>query len=164
MDLKRVRRAFDALEDELVEIVLDGHDGTWLMHAADVEELERATITGGPHVALLPALDPLVMSYTDRSRFVSDEVRAFVFDAANNVAPVVAVDGRIAGIWDITRGPEPAVLVHLFEPDPVSAALVESAARSVATTRLGSEAPVRRVERTRALTKRPIGAFRHPLR
>lgn len=164
MDLKRVRRAFDALEDELVEISLDGHEGTWLMHAADVEELERAAIAGGPHVALLPALDPLVMSYTDRSRFVSDEVRPFVFDAARNVAPVVVVDGVIAGIWDITRGPEPSVLVHLFDPDPVAAALVEDAARPVARARLGVAAPVRRIERARALTKRPIGAFRHPLR
>lgn len=164
MDAKRVRRAFDALEDELVDIGFEGGEGTWLMHAADVEELERATITGGPHVALLPALDPLVMSYTDRSRFVSDEMRPFVFDAARNVAPVVLVDGRVAGVWDVSRGPEPAVLVHLFDPDPVIAALVEHAARPIARVRFGADTPVRRVERARPLTSRPLGAFRRPLR
>lgn len=165
MDLKRVRRAFDALEDELVDISLTGHEGTWLMHAADAEELERASLTGGPHVTLLPALDPLLTSYTDRSRFIDDAYRERVFDSSRNAAPVVLVDGRVVGVWDVTHGDEPSVVVHLFEGrrDDMHDALEHEAER-VATLTTGSPAPVRLVPDMTPLSRRPVGAFRHPLR
>ncbi len=165
MDLKRVRRAFDALEDELTEIVIAGHEGTWLMHAADVEELERAASPTSPTVALLPALDPLILSYTDRSRFVFDAARPFVFDAARHVAPVVLVDGRVAGVWDVAGGEDPEVRIHLFaaHDDSVRDTVAAEAVR-VATVRTGRTPRIRHVNEMAPLSDRPVGAYKHPLR
>ena len=166
MDLKRVRRAFDALEEELVEISLAGREGTWLMHAADAEELEWSTIADPPAVSLLPALDPLLLSYTDRSRFVSDTVRPFVFDTARNTAPVVLVNGRVAGVWDLAgRATEACALVHLFDevPTPIGDRIAEEATR-MATVRCAGEADIRFVPSMTPLADRAVGAFMHPLR
>lgn len=166
MDAKRVGRAFEALEDELVEIAFRGLDGTWLMHVADAEELERASMPPGPTVSLLPASDPLIMSYTDRSRFLDDAARPFVFDAARNVTSVVLVDGRVAGVWDVSDDGEPRVLIHyLRELDSATRTVVEAEARRVGAIRL--QAAIERVELVpsmRPLPERPIGAYRHPLR
>ncbi|MDZ4169639.1 MAG: winged helix DNA-binding domain-containing protein [Coriobacteriia bacterium] len=165
MDLKRVRRAFNALEDELTEITLRGHEGTWLMHVADAEELERASLTDGSAVALLPTLDPLILSYTDRSRFLDDAARPYVFDAARHVTSVVLVNGRIAGIWDVLTCSEPEVLVHLFAEASVDTRdRVASEAAHLGSMRCGRTVRTRFVDSMVPLSERPIGAYTHPLR
>ncbi len=169
MDLKRVDRAVRMLEDELLEIALKGREGTWLMHAADVDELERAALMKQPNVAALPANDPLMLGYADRARFLDDVARPFVFDAANNSAPVVCVDGRVVAVWDVapaqTTAEGPQVLI--FPVAPIGAEVAEligdRAARVLEAT--GQTAcGARTVSGMRSLLDRPVGAFAHPLR
>jgi hypothetical protein len=121
MDLKRVRRSLAALEDELVEVTFDDSEDPWLMHAADAEELERAALLDAPNVALLPANDPLLVGYANRTRFIEDDLRRFVFDTSGNCAPVVLLNGRVVGVWDTDPGNAegsrlPAVLVFPMAP------------------------------------------------
>lgn len=170
MDLKRVRRSLAALEDELVEVTFDDSDDPWLMHAADAEELERATLLDVPNVALLPANDPLLVGYANRTRFIDDELRRFVFDTSGNCAPVVLLNGRVVGVWDIAagdaRGPTPpAVLVFPLAPlDWEVAGRLEDKARLLGSVRLGVVPEVRYVAGMHPLTARAIGAYSHPLR
>jgi len=169
MDLKRVARAMEALEDELVEIALKGTEGTWLMHAADAEELERAALLDQPSVAVLPANDPLMVGYADRSRFIDDVARPYVFDNAHNAAPVVLVDGRVAAIWDIRKLPaaaDAAAEALVFAVAPIDADALEWIEKRVVRAALalgGVSAGVTFVPGMRSLATRPIGAFSHPL-
>ena len=87
MDLKRVQRSLEALEEEIVEVLIEGESTPLLMHVADAEELEWAALMASPAVSVLPANDPLLVGYVDRSRFVDDGVRPFVFDKAGNRPP-----------------------------------------------------------------------------
>jgi hypothetical protein len=173
MDLKRVDRAVRMLEDELLEVSLKGHEGTWLMHAADADELERAALLDQPNVVVLPANDPLMLGYADRSRFLDDVARPYVFDAANNAAPVVCVNGRILAIWDVvsaqvgSSSPEGAqALVFPVAPvDAVAAALIgDRVAHVLSATGVGGPTSVHTVSGMRSLLDRPVGAFAHPLR
>ncbi len=173
MDLKRVKRALEALEDELVEVSFDDSDDLWLMHAADAEELERAALVDMPSVALLPANDPLVIGYIDRSRFIDDIARRFAFDAAGNCAPVVLVNGRIAGVWDFahiadeTGKGNGTPTVRVFPVAPLDNVVVDrlaERARTVGRIRFGGAAEVEYVAGMRPLAVRPVGAFAHPLR
>lgn len=170
MDLKRVSRALSALDEEIVEVAVEGHEDTLLMHAADVEELERTTLMARPAVSLLPANDPLLVGYTDRSRFVDDSVRPFVFDAAGNAAPVVIVDGRVHAVWDIVRsgdtGGDGVREVCLFPLAPLVTEVADAIEQQAAVvgTVLGDARGVRYVTGMRPLTARPLGAFAHPLR
>jgi len=169
MDLKRVDRAIRMLEDELLEVTLKGMEGTWLMHAADADELERASLTNMPSVVALPANDPLMLGYADRSRFLDDVARPYVFDSANNSAPVVLVDGRVVAVWDValgaTGGQEHGGDILVFPVAPVPAQAVDRI--DAALTRvLGGTEPshARTVAGMRSLLERPVGAFAHPLR
>jgi hypothetical protein len=40
-----------------------------------------------------------------------------VINRGGNVTSVVLVDGRVAGVWDLTEDPNPAIRVLLFDPD-----------------------------------------------
>lgn len=166
MDLKRVRRALNRLEDELIEIQLSGREGTYLIHLTDAEELERASFVARPNVNVLPALDPLLIGYTDRSRFIDDEARTYVFDRAGNCAPTVLVDGRVAGVWDASDRPAPEVRVFLFAepPAPVREVIVDQLARA-GRIRLAIEddPPVHFVAGMVPLFERTVGAYAHPL-
>ena len=168
MDLKRVRRAMDALEDEIVEVALKGHEGTWLMHAADAEELEWASLLDQPNVAVLPANDPLIVGYTDRSRFIDDVARPYVFDAAHNAAPTVLVNGRIVAVWDVAAARSPDaddVLVFAVAPSMLRPPMPSTLRSPERAWRCREEpARVRHLSSMRSLATRPIGAFAHPLR
>ncbi|MDZ4177817.1 MAG: winged helix DNA-binding domain-containing protein [Coriobacteriia bacterium] len=164
----RVRRAFEQLEGELVEIELEGDDRTYLLHAADTDDLASASLSERPHVTLLPALDSLTMGYAIRGRLVADEHAPYVFDASRNMPAVVLVNGVIAGVWDVTSGPRPRVLVHLFEgPDDELREVVELAARL--TGRFWHDAQdtdvdIEWVASMARLIDRPVGSFARPLR
>jgi hypothetical protein len=169
MDLKRVERSMAALEDELLEISLKGNEGTWLMHAADADELERATFLERPSVVALPPNDPLMLGYADRSRFLDDVARPYVFDSANNAAPVVLVDGRIAAVWSVVDEPaadtaEP-MRVAMFPVAPLSAEAAALAPQAIAQT-LGTSRPVgiSMLMGMVPLLDRPVGTFMHPVR
>lgn len=172
MDLKRVERSMAALEDELLEISLKGRAGTWLMHAADADELERAAFLEQPSVVALPADDPLMLGYADRSRFLEDVSRPYVFDAVNNAASVVLVDGRIVALWSVldapqgatTRGAESGTLhVGIFTVAPMSAGAAQHVPIAIART-LGTAAhiEIEQVLGMEPLVGRPVGAFMHP--
>ena len=162
---EHVKRAIERLEDEIVEVRLGDAEETYLMHAADMDELERAAVLASPAVTLLPAYDALTMGYADRSRLLADEARPFVFDRSNNATSVVLVDGRIAGLWDIAERPEPAVLVHLFEgvPRPVRDA-IHARAASAGEFRFDAETRVEFVANVEQLADRPAAAVARPLR
>lgn len=173
MDLKRVDRAVRMLEDELLEIGLKGREGTWLMHAADADELERAAFVGQSCVTALPANDSLMLGYADRSRFLDDVARPYVFDTVNNSAPTILVDGRVVAVWDIptarsgsrTEAASAQALVFPVAPigDEASEQVADAITRVVTAGGFFCTG-TRVIGGMRPLDRRPLGAFAHPLR
>lgn len=160
----RTRRALDRFEDELIEVSLAEDDRVHVIHSADIDELGWTGATASPLVNLLPPLDPLVMGYADKGRFMDDAARPYVFDRAGNVTSIVLVDGCVAGVWDFLAGPEPTVLVHLFEAAPslVTAAVVR-VAESLGRLRADADAAVRFVDRMTPLSEHGSGWIAKPL-
>ncbi len=85
-----VKRALE--EIRIAEVDLDGSTG--LVLADDLEPVRAPR----PWVALLPALDPTAMGWTERSWFLGQH-RAALYDRSGNVGPTVWSDGRIVGGW-----------------------------------------------------------------
>jgi hypothetical protein len=74
-----------------------------------------------PPVRLLPAFDPYVLAYKDKSVMVAAADYKRVFRAAAWVSPVVPVDGRVAGVWSHRRsGRRLRVLVEPFGAPPAA--------------------------------------------
>jgi hypothetical protein len=75
-----------------VEVGLDGGKG--LVLPGDLE----STPDPGQWAALLPALDPTVMGWSDRSWFLGPHAKA-LFDVNGNAGPTIWLNGRIVGGW-----------------------------------------------------------------
>jgi hypothetical protein len=76
-----------------VEVALD--DGqTGLVLPSDVDPVPAPD----PWVALLPALDPTPMGWSQRDWFLGPH-RSSLFDRSGNIGPTVWVDGRVVGGW-----------------------------------------------------------------
>jgi hypothetical protein len=164
-----VRRTVGRLEDELVEVAITGSEEVYLMHAADVDELERATLLSNPAVSLLPALDPLLMGYANRARLLEDAARPFVFDAGGNATSTVIADGRVVGVWEAagaggSADSEPCVLLHLLEPQPPRVGdAIEARAAALGRFWFDAEVPVVFEPQMAPLAERPAGSYVRPL-
>ncbi|MGE0881073.1 MAG: winged helix DNA-binding domain-containing protein [Acidimicrobiia bacterium] len=108
-DIKAALTAIDA-----VTVLLE--DGTAAYLAADDSAVVAAP---KPWVALLPALDPAPMGWTQRDWYLGPHKQA-LFDRSGNVGPTVWSGGRIVGGWGHRRS-DGEIAISLFE-DPGKAA------------------------------------------
>jgi hypothetical protein len=109
-----VRRTLESIAADAIEVAVEGWGDEYLMLADDAEKLHDFVPPKTPHVFLLPGLDPLIMGYRDRGRFLAEEHRKKVFDRAGNAVPTVWVDGRAVGVWGQRKDGQ--VFYELFEP------------------------------------------------
>jgi hypothetical protein len=89
-----------------VEVALDGAVG--YVMADDVDPVPAPA----PAAALLPALDPTAMGWTEREWYLGAH-RGALFDRSGNIGPTVWWNGRIVGGWAQRRDGE--VVTRLLE-------------------------------------------------
>lgn len=106
----QVKQALTALN--AVEVQLDHGTGYVLPDDLDL------TDEPGSWVALLPALDPTVMGWSDRSWFLGGHGPA-LFDTNGNAGPTVWLDGRVVGGW--AHHPAGEIVIKLLEEIPQEA-------------------------------------------
>ena len=122
-----VRQALAAVG--AVEVDLDG--GTGFVLAPDVERVPPPE----PWVALLPALDPTVMAWTQRRWFLGEHGPA-LFDRSGNAGPTVWCQGRVAGGWAQRKDGE--IVFRLLEDVGADAARAVAAEAGRLASWLGS--------------------------
>ena len=111
-----------------------------------------ATDDPGDWVALLPALDPTVMGWSDRSWFLGPHAKA-LFDTNGNAGPTVWLNGRVVGGW--AQRADGAIAVRLLEEVGGDAkALINAESERVQTWLAG----VRVIPRFRTPTERELCA------
>lgn len=106
----------------------------------------------GVWVALLPALDPTVMGWADRTWFLGDHKQS-LFDTNGNAGPTIWLNGRIVGGW--AQRPTGEIAVKLLEDVGEEAtAAIAAEADQVAKWLAG----VRVIPRFRTPTERQLSA------
>lgn len=111
-----------------VEVDLGGLVGYLL--ADDIEPAPPVD----PWVALLPALDPTAMGWTERGWYLGGH-RAALFDRSGNIGPSVWWDGRIVGGW--AQRPDGEVVSRLLDDVGAQAASAVEAAAARLSVWLG---------------------------
>jgi hypothetical protein len=89
------------------EVDLDGQTG--LVPTYDVDPAEPPE----HWVALLPALDPTAMGWSERSWYLGPHAAAALFDRSGNIGPTIWSDGRIIGGW--AQRPNGEIVHRLFD-------------------------------------------------
>lgn len=96
---QRGKRMLDALGGDAVEVSVDGTPA-WAL-PQDVGEMSRG---GLPDMArLLPAFDPWTIGVPRHLPVLDPAYRSRVFRPQGWISPVLAVNGRIAGVWRHTH-------------------------------------------------------------
>ncbi len=161
----RVRAALSELRGELAQIEIDGLPGQWLLLKDDIELLQKTRPARKPTVNLLPGLDPYLMGYRERGRWLDEARTAWVFDRAGNATNAILVEGRAAGVWDVVSTGEPGVKLFLFEATPGRVLdAIQAEAQRLGRFVLERDASVRQVREMAPLTQRNAGGFMSPLR
>ena len=68
-----------------------------------------------PELTLLSGFDPLIVSYAERSAVLPPEYKEAVIMKSGICLPTIAVNGQVAGLWNIKKG-EPVVEFFAAQP------------------------------------------------
>lgn len=79
-----------------------------------------------PELTLLSGFDPLIVSYTERSAVLPPEYKNAVIMKSGICLPTIAVNGQIAGLWNIKKG-EPTVDFFTVQPQRIKDAAFDLA-------------------------------------
>ena len=158
---RQIDAALEGLGDELLTVAVVGLGEDLLMTRSAFEE--TGTVEPGPvAVNLVPMLDPYTMAYRDRSRLLDPSLHDTVIDRGGNVTSVVLVDGRVAGVWDLSDEPTPAIRVLLFGPNHRQRRLVMERAAETGAFWFDAAVPVMEYTSMVPLRARS-GVMRRPL-
>lgn len=120
--LGQVRTALKSVDT--VEVDTDGAPGLVLADDLDI------TIEPDPSAALLPALDPTPMGWSQRDWFLGQN-RAQLFDRSGNIGPTIFWQGRVVGGW--AQRPDGEIRLRLLEDiGAIGSAAVETRAAELA--------------------------------
>ena len=68
-----------------------------------------------PEITLLSGFDPFIVSYIDRSAVMPIEYKSRVVMKSGICLPTIAINGRVAGIWNIKKNER---TLELFAEQP----------------------------------------------
>jgi hypothetical protein len=127
--------------------------------------LQSVRYTKKHMVCLLPTLDPYIMGYKDRERFLDVENYEYVYDRSGNGAASILVDGKIIGIWDVEDKLKAKVKLYYFSAiDKGIKKVIHSKAKNIGMFITGKKVDIKECRDMIPLTKRTAGSFMSPLK
>ncbi|MCY4530247.1 MAG: winged helix DNA-binding domain-containing protein [Chloroflexi bacterium] len=109
-----VRKAFDSISDDLLEVDVDG-TLMWMPNA-NAGLLDVAVADEKPAIKMLGAFDPYLLGYRNRDLGVGTELLKRVHPGGGVIRPTILVDGRAIATWTRKRtGRKLSITVSPFE-------------------------------------------------
>ena len=85
---------------------------------------DGTAISDIPELTLLSGFDPLIVSYKEREAVLPTEYKRAVILKSGICLPTIAVNGQVAGIWNLKNG-KPAVEFFVSQPERIRRAAAE---------------------------------------
>jgi len=161
----RVRQALNDLKQQISRLEIADLSGDFIVASSDLDAIGKPFHGKKRIINLLPTLDPYLMGYRDRERYLDPSKYDFVFDRSGNAAPTIMLDGGVIGVWDFEQHVEPTIKIYLFEKvsrDVLKA--IHLKARKMGEFIAGKEAKLRECTSMTPLKDRPAGAIMSPLK
>ena len=158
----QVKQIVEELQDEITYIDVSGTSKAFLISSSDQKSLMSMWDERRHSVSMLPTLDPYLMGYKDRERYLDLAHYDYVFDRGGNAVATILLDGKVIGVWDFE---EPFVKVFLFddaETDVFNEMLFK--AKRLGTFISGKEVAIKKCNSMIPLTQRTAGGMMSPLK
>jgi len=158
----QVKQILGELRSEISYVTVPGIDKRFIIPSQEKAALMATKTTGNHAVNILPNMDPYMMGYKDRERYIDSAHYNYAFDRAGNATTTILVDGKVIGVWDFE---EPFIKIFLFDRAEVDVLKeVQVKAKSVGAFISGKEVKVKECSSMIPLTQRTAGGFISPLR
>ena len=150
---------------EVRGIQIKDSPGDFLCTQSDLERLQEFKPARSQTVNLLPWLDPYLMGYKQRQRYLDERYSSYVFDRSGNATSIILLNGRVVGIWDFEDAELPIVKVFYLN-EVNNDCKKEIAAQAVKTGRFisGQDVQLQQCETMTPLTQRSAGSVMTPLK
>jgi len=161
----RVQEALNKIQKKTVRVEISNVKGNFIMLRSDENLIKTQAPSKRRTVNLLPSLDPYLMGYKKRERYLNHKHYDRVFDRSGNVTSTILLDGRVVGVWDFTEDLEP--LVKLFLLEEVEGSVVKEIylkAQKIGRFIADKEVQIRECNSMVPLTRRTAGGVMSPLK
>jgi len=162
---RRARAAMRLLHDRVEALGVRGIDGEFIALRSESAPPECESSRSDPVINLLPCLDPYLMGYIERERYLDTRHYEHVFDRSGNATSTILVDGRVVGVWDYLGAGEGLIKLLFFFPiasDRVKK--IHEVALRLGKFIAETDVEVQECESMVPLTRRSAGSFLSPLR
>ena len=110
----------------------------------------------------MPSLDPYIMGYKIRERYLYQKYYNYVFDRSGNATFSILLNGNIIGVWDVI---ESYVKIFIFqEINNEILQEIHKKAKKIGTFFLGKNVKVKECKSMVPLTERTAGSVMSPLK
>jgi DNA glycosylase AlkZ-like len=159
------RRILGKTGDTVCRVGIGGVDHDLFVLASEVAALRAMRPFEKSVINLLPSLDPYLMAYKERERYLDTGNYPFIYDRSGNATSSILVDGRIIGVWDYAEEEPPELKVFFFERmSKASMCMIRREAQRLGAFLGGAEARLKECGYMTPLADRTAGAFMTPLK
>ncbi|MFX0043037.1 MAG: winged helix DNA-binding domain-containing protein [Candidatus Hodarchaeota archaeon] len=161
----KIRGAFNNFEKQLERVRISNVKGNFIISKSDINHLKDINNPEEKFLNFLPELDPYLMGYKDRQRYIDSSNKNKVFDRSGNATATILINGKIIGVWDIEEKPEPLLKFYLFTSieDNLKNELHDKAQR-IGKFYLDTNVQIKECTSMTPLTERKAGGFMSPLK
>ncbi|MHA2283124.1 MAG: winged helix DNA-binding domain-containing protein [Promethearchaeota archaeon] len=161
----KVRASLKQLSNTLETVQIGNLEYEYLLHKSELKTIEEIELNSQSTVNLLPGLDPYIMGYKNRERYVNYANYELIFDRSGNGTTTILLDGRVIGVWDIVDKSELLIKFHLFEKVNLSIYnMIELECKRMGKFITGKDVAIKECNKMNPLTKRRMGGFMTPLK
>ncbi|MHA2181829.1 MAG: winged helix DNA-binding domain-containing protein [Promethearchaeota archaeon] len=161
----KVRSSLKQISDTLEKIKIGDLDYDYFLLKSDRKPIEDIELNTETTVNLLPGLDPYIMGYKNRERYVNYVNYEYIFDRSGNATTTIILNGYVVGVWDIVEKPEFLLKFYLFEDvNPTTHNMIKEECKKMGKFIIGNEVSIKECKKMKPLNKRTMGGFMTPLK
>jgi hypothetical protein len=161
----QIHLALEDLQAKVHTISITGLNGMHYALHSDLDTLSRFEAPTETTINLLPHLDPYLMGYKDRERYLDPHDTNNVFDRSGNATSTILLNGKVIGLWDFQKGKVPIIkLLFLHQPPAATKKEILREAQRLGIFIAEEEVKVTERDTMTPLTERTAGGFMTPLK
>ncbi len=160
-----IKKILEDIKDKITRLEVSDMDGTYIMLCSDKKPLESTKPFKKQNVSLLPVLDPYIMGYKERKRYLDHDYYDNIFDFNGNATSTIVLDGKVVGVWDFNVERKPLVKIFLFEKVERNAVReIHLKAREIGKFIADKDVEIKECGSMIPLTRRTAGGYMSPLK
>lgn len=162
---REIKQLVENLGDRIIQLEISNANGDYFLLSSDEKQLKTVGFPTKQTVNLLPVLDPYIMGYKERKRYLDYNYYDNVFDFNGNATSTILVDGKIIGIWDFIKEKKSFIKIYFFEkPEKNALTKVFYIADKIGRFIMEEEVEIKECKSMIPLTHRTAGGYMSPLK